>query len=139
MPKLTEQEDAEAAIQDMRDADIAATKAFDVDALAGLWTEDVVAISPGREPVVGKAANLAALRKFKAQSRGITAVEYTQDWRDLQIAGDHAFEWGQFSSVARVANGSLVTECHNVLRVLRREEGRWKIARTAWNASAPRN
>ena len=75
MPKLTEQDDAEAAIQDMRDADIAATKAFDVDALTGLWTEDVVAISPGREPVVGKAANLAALRKFKAQSRGITAVE----------------------------------------------------------------
>lgn len=122
-------------IRRLRAADVAATKSFDVDALAALWADDVVAMAPGREPVVGKAANLAVLRTMKKQAAGVSVIDYRQDWRELRIVNDHAFEWGMFSSVFRTADGTLVKQRQNVLRVLRREHDGWKVARTLWNAS----
>ena len=44
------------AIEELRQKDIAASKAFNVDRLVSLWTEDGILIPPGTDVVRGKAA-----------------------------------------------------------------------------------
>ena len=41
------------AIQRLREADVAASKAYDAEGLARLYTEDAVALGPGQPPVRG--------------------------------------------------------------------------------------
>lgn len=124
------------AISKLRQDDVKATMAFDIDALAALWSDDIVSLAPGRAPLIGKPANLENLRAMQARSRGIVALQYAQDWRGLQVHGDHAIEWGVFTSVFQLpGQAAPVTQRTNVLRVLRREAGGWKITHTIFNES----
>lgn len=123
-----------ARIEELHQRDIAATKAFDVEALVSRWTDDIVALPPGQAPIVGKAAGRADLERQQEQSRGFEIVEYEQNWEEVQVAGDYAFEWGIFKGAVRPPNGGDLIRYHfKVLRVLRREPDGWKVHRTIWN------
>jgi ketosteroid isomerase-like protein len=118
-------------IEELHRLDLAATVPGDTAALAALWTEGAVRINPGGRVDVGKAAIRAADERQQARSPRGAVLSYTPEIKDLQIAGDWAFEWGEFGASFRESPESPVQAVRGkVLRVLQRQpDGAWKFAR----------
>ncbi len=109
--------------------------AYDINALANLWDEEMVSLPPGQPALIGRAANLDFLKQGQQAMANVEILGYTQDWREVRQVGEFAFEWGIIRSRTRAGLDTRETE-HNfkVMRVLKRQpEGSWKIYRTIWN------
>ena len=118
------------AINALSQKDIAACMKNDVDTLCSLWTDDGVLLMPGAPPLVGKKAICAMLQEQKAQSGGSMTTDYTEDWEEVRILGNYAWQWGKMSQTERLASGKMETMRVNAIRILRREpDGSWKVAR----------
>jgi uncharacterized protein (TIGR02246 family) len=124
----------EQQIRDLVSTWMQATQAGDVDTVLGLMTDDVVFLVPGRPPM-DKAGFAAAAH---AQAAGeAPSFEGRSDIQEIQLAGDWAFMWTRLSVVATPPGGAPPVErAGHTLTVLRREAGRWKLARDA-NLLAP--
>ena len=123
------------AIERLHQRDEEASKKWDVDTLASLWTDDIVALLPDRKPLIGKDANRDFLLSAKQESQGSEVVEYKFDFKEVNIAGDWACEWGTLSVAEKpVGENEPVRSNINLMRILRRgPDGSWKIARTIFN------
>ena len=127
-----------AGIEKLHRQDVAATLSGDPAALAELWTEDVVVLQQGEEPVIGKQAARAAAERRKAAHPGLRVVSYVPEIKDVTITTDGwAFEWGYFTaSYVESAGGEEKRIRAKVLRVLKKQaDGSWKGARGMWNTS----
>src|SRR5215471_3429741 len=130
-PLEPEQQDID-AIHDLERRDIQASKVNDVDALVSLWTEDGVLLQPGSTPVVGRNAIRTLLEQQKQQSTGTVTTEYEENWRELRILGDYAFEWGEMWVTIKFSSGKLAHQQANAIRILHRDSDHvWKVARVA--------
>ena len=134
-PQGSRAADDKAAIGRLQERAIAANVAFDVTALVALWAEDGVLLAPQHEPIIGK----SQLRGFyEAQHEAQANAEvlaYEEQWQEVRMVGDYAFQWGQVRSRTRSgqtkAENSVVL---NAMRVLKREaDGGWVIARAVYN------
>src|SRR4051812_11964157 len=94
-------EDDKKAIQELHDRDIKASMEFDVEALADIWTQDIVSMPPGQPPVVGKEANRALLLKSQAEMAKMEILGYNEEWQEVQLLGENAVEWGTISGRLR--------------------------------------
>ncbi len=125
----------QAAIRQLQERDIAASMAFDVDALLALWTEDGVLLAPGHGPIAGS----AQLREFYEKQRDALSnteiLSYEEQWQEVRILGDHAYQWGQIHSRRRAGQSKVESSVVvNALRILKREDdGNWKVARAIYN------
>lgn len=123
-----------AGIEKLHQDDIVATLARDVDALTALFDVDAVLLQPGTPPIIGKAAFHDFMQQVLAKSPSVKVVKYVPDIRDIQIAGDLAYEWGYFDAAQK---GSDREAPHTVraklLRVMKRQaDGSWKFTRVMW-------
>ncbi|MBI2956315.1 MAG: DUF4440 domain-containing protein [Acidobacteria bacterium] len=127
------------AIEELHQRDVAATWAFDVEALVSLWTDDIVALPPGGAPVIGKEANRALLEAARAQSADFEPIDYNQKWEEVRVVGDFAYEWGLFKTAVRSrTTGQVIRQRYKVVRVLQRQpDGSWLVHRTIWNDAPP--
>ena len=89
------------AINALHDKDIQASMALDEPALESLWTDDIVTIHPGGPPVVGKAANVARLKESIEQMRSLDVLAYNEEFQEIRIDGDVAYEWGTITGRTR--------------------------------------
>lgn len=110
------------AIERLHQRDVKATLSGKAEDLAMLWDADAVRIGPGRPAEVGKDVIYANDKRDEAPT-----LCYKSEIKDLQIAGDWAFEWGYFSykdsAKSKLQRGK-------VLRVMRRQpDNSWKFAR----------
>ena len=124
-----------AGIEKLHGQDVAATLSGDPAALAELWTDDVVVLQQGEEPVLGKQAARAAAERRKAAQPGFRVVSYVPEIKDVTITTDGwAFEWGYFTaSYVESAGGEEKRIRARVLRVLKKQaDGSWKGARGMW-------
>ena len=125
----------QAGIRKLQERDIAASTAFDVDALLALWTEDGVLLAPGQAPISGK----NSLRAFYDKSRDALAnteiLGYEEQWLEVRIMGDYAYQWGQIRSRHRSGQSKQETsDVVNAMRILKRgEDGSWRVARAIYN------
>ncbi len=125
----------QAGIRKLQERDIAASTAFDVDALLALWTDDGVLLAPGQAPISGK----DSLRAFYDKSRDALAnaevLSYEEQWQEVRIIGDYAYQWGQIRSRRRTGQSKQETsDVVNVMRILKRsEDGSWRVARAIYN------
>jgi uncharacterized protein (TIGR02246 family) len=125
----------QAGIRKLQERDIAASTAFDVDALLALWTEDGVLLAPGQAPISGK----DNLRTFYERNRDAVAnteiLAYEEQWQEVRIMGDYAYQWGQIRSRRRTGQSKQETsDVVNAMRVLKRgEDGSWRVARAIYN------
>ena len=108
--------------------DIAATLADRADELVKLWDPEAVRIQPGGPVEVGRATIYADDKRAEEKTGPGKTVCYRSEIKNIEIAGDWAFEWGYFSY--KEAGG---TPMHGkVLRVMHRQlDGGWKFARVA--------
>jgi uncharacterized protein (TIGR02246 family) len=119
----------EQAIRQLVAAWMDATRAGDVDRVLGLMSEDVVFLVPGR-PVMRK-ADFAAAAKAPAGQPAPT-IEGTSDIQEIKVLGEWAFMWTKLKVVAAPPDGSAsVTRAGYTLSILKKEHGKWMLARDA--------
>jgi ketosteroid isomerase-like protein len=120
-----------AGIERLHQEDIEATLSDKADQLEKLWDSEAVRLQAGSQAEVGRATIYANDKRWEADaSRGRT-LSYKPEFKDLQIAGDWAFEWGYFTaSYKEAATGKTVTLHGKHMRILKRQQdGSWKFAR----------
>jgi uncharacterized protein (TIGR02246 family) len=133
------QSKAEAEAQDQADVkaldklsqkDIAACMSNDAETLCSLWTDDGVLVLPGAAPLVGKKTICEMLQKQMVRTVGRETTGYTEDWEEVRVIGDYAWQWGKMSQTDTDASGKQRTMLVNAIRILHREpDGSWKVAR----------
>ena len=118
----------ERQIRDLVETWMEATKAGDTARVVDLMTDDVVFLGTGRPPMIGKAAFAAAARPQQQQ-----AVEFhgESEIREVSIHGDIAFIWTRLTVVASSPQAKSVKRDGHTLSILRKEHGRWRLARDA--------
>jgi ketosteroid isomerase-like protein len=123
-----------ADIEKLHKDDIAATIARDVDALTALWDDDAVLLQPGIPPIVGKAAFFDFVKHALAKSPTVKVVKYVPDIRDIQVAGNVAYEWGYFDTAQKSSEQQAPESLRaKLFRVMRRQpDGSWKFTRVMW-------
>lgn len=123
------QADDLAAIIALERRDAEAAKINDVETLVSLWTDDGVLLQPRSEPVVGIAAIRQLLEQEKQRSANVVTLEYEENWKERHISGPDAYEWGEMNVTLRLPDGKQASQAVYAIRVLRRVNGKWKVAR----------
>lgn len=124
----------EQAIRQLITTWMEASKAGDVDTVLSLMTEDVVFLVPGR-PVMRK-ADFAAAATAQA-SPNAPKFDGTSEVQEIQVLGDWAFAWTKLTVVVTPPDGApAMTRAGHTLSILRKEDGKWRLARDA-NLLAP--
>ena len=113
---------------------MAATQSGDVQRVLSLMADDVVFLVPGH-PIMRKADFAAAA---KAQAAGAAPkFEGTSEIQEIKVLGDWAFMWTRLKVVATAPGGGpSTTRAGHTLSVLKKENGKWLLARDA-NLLAP--
>jgi uncharacterized protein (TIGR02246 family) len=106
---------------------MAATRAGDLDTVLSLMAEDVVFLRAGHPPMIGKAAFAAAA----AAQPGAPRFDGTSEIQEINVVGDWAFMWAKLTVAVTPPTGAPMKLAGPVLSVLRREGGRWVLARDA--------
>jgi len=132
-------EEDQKAIADLQRRDIEANMALDTEKLLALRTDDVVYLVPGRAPLVGQDAVRKYLGEISGQLANWDMLAYEENWQEVQVVGDFAFEWGTVNIRAMQEGEKRESAAlRNVMQVLRRQpDGDWKISRAVWNIQSP--
>lgn len=108
---------------------MSATKAGDVEKVLSLMADDAVLLVPGKPPM-GKGDFAAAAR---AQS-GADGPKFdgSSEIQELKILGDWAFMWQELTVVTTPPNGAPpITRAGHTLTILKKQNGKWMLARDA--------
>lgn len=118
--------DDERAICDLVEAWMAASRAGDTAAVLDMVTDDVVFTVPGQPPF-GKAA-FADMASAMAGVR----MEGTSEIVELELLGDGwAFIRNRIAVTLHPPQGAPVKHAGYTLTLLRKDDGRWRLARDA--------
>jgi uncharacterized protein (TIGR02246 family) len=110
---------------------IDATKTGDTDTVLGLMADDVVFLVTGQPPMIGKTAFAAAMQAQSGQG-GRPQFEGTSEIQEVQVLGDWAYMWTKLKVVFTPPGGaSPITRAGNTLTILKKQEGKWVLARDA--------
>lgn len=124
-----------AAIQQLRERDIEASKAGDFKTLESLFTDDSVVMPPGTDFIRGRAERDRTMAEIRDTMSPYEVLEYREDFEELRIYGDDAVEWGTISGKVREKRtGKVSVSAYKVMRILRKQPGGdWKISRSMYN------
>ena len=124
-------DEAMRGIEALRRRDEAASKAYDVKALAELWTLDAVALPPGG-PVKRGPDLRRDLEKMAQAARDTEVLDYREVFEETLVFGDTAVEWGHIEGSERErSSGKVTTSRFHVMRILKRlEDGNWRVHRS---------
>jgi uncharacterized protein (TIGR02246 family) len=121
-------------IEKLHQADVAATLARDVETLTALWDADAVLLQPGQPAIAGKSAFREFIKQSFAKSPSGKVLKYVPDIRDVQVAGDVAYEWGYFDSTFRPSDQEQTVSFRaKFVRVLKQQpDGNRRFTRVIW-------
>ena len=108
---------------------MSATKAGDLATVLSLMTDDVVFLVAGQQPF-GK-QQFAAAMKPPATGVPMPLIDGRSEVQEIRISGDHAYMWAQLRVEVTPAGGVTVKRSGHTLSVLRKEDGRGRLARDA--------
>lgn len=130
---MSDKEDLE-AIHRLHEKDMAASKQGDYATLRSIMSDDAVVLPPGGKTIRGKDVLDANFSKMKESMQSIDVLDYVLDFEEVQIMGDYAFEWGTIRGSMKTKNSNdAMHSRYKVMRLLRKENGEWKVFRTMWN------
>jgi uncharacterized protein (TIGR02246 family) len=110
-----------------------ATKAGDVEKVLSLMADDVVFLVAG-QPVMRKADFAAAARALSGT--GAPQFDGSSEIQEIKILGDWAFMWTKLTVVTTLPGGTQSVRAGHTLTILKKQGGRWVVARDA-NMLAP--
>ena len=120
-----------AAIEKLRQQDIAATVARDPVALTDFWTDDAIRLGVGAPPEIGK-PTIRASNERQTANKGVKVLSYVPETKDFTfLDGGWAVEWRTYTASyvdspggeAKHARGTLL----GVFKKL--PDGSWKVFR----------
>ena len=120
-----------AAIEKLRQQDIAATLSRDPVALTDLWTDDAIRLGVGAPADIGKQA-IRASNERHAADKVFKVLSYVPETRDVTfLDGGWAVEWRQFTASYVDSPGGEAKQIRGtVLAVLKKlPDGSWKCFR----------
>ena len=117
----------EREIRNLVDTWMTATKAGDTKTVLGLMTDDVVFLVAGQEPF-GKSAFAEA---SKAQSAVPIEFDGESQILEVKVLGDWAYALTRLRVTATQLGKKSVARSGHTLTVLRKDAGKWRIARDA--------
>jgi len=104
----------------------------DIATLSSLTDEDHIMITPGRPPLIGKAANDAA------NGRAFQQVKIDETWTPVEtvVSGDLAYQRGTYTVAATPkAGGNTTKTSGHFLRIYRRQpNGEWRMTHDTFNS-----
>jgi ketosteroid isomerase-like protein len=104
----------------------------DIATLSGLTDEGHIMITPGRPPLIGKAANDAA------NGRAFQTVNIVETWTPVEtvVSGDLAYQRGTYTVAATPkAGGNTTKTAGNFLRIYQRQpNGEWRMTHDTFNS-----
>jgi uncharacterized protein (TIGR02246 family) len=103
-----------------------ATEAGDFEALAPLMADDMVFLTPGRQPF-GKREFLEGSRT----SAGKVKVSIQADVQELFVSGDLAYCWLRVVATVIPPEGEPFSHSGHTIGIYRRQGGRWLLSRDA--------
>jgi uncharacterized protein (TIGR02246 family) len=106
-----------------------ATRQGDVATVLDLVTDDVVFLNAGGPPMIGRTAFAAAMRAFAGPHA--PRVDATSEIREIHVAGDCAWLWSDLRVRVTPPDGTTTLRTGPALTILRKDAGRWRIARDA--------
>ena len=124
------------AINKLHQREMDASRKWDIDTLASLWSDDVVMLPAGEPALIGRDANRASVTRLRDQSGSAQISDYILSFNEVKVTGDWAFEWGTYSgTLAPEGGGESLRATGKVIRVLKKDaDGSWKIARAMYNS-----
>ena len=133
-PSQAASEQAQEGIAALQKNEIMAIMGLNVDRLLDLWTADAVLILPRHEPIVGKTALRQSFQEKKDRYGNYEMLAYDEQWNEVMVVGDYAYQWGTVSYRMKPAAGSEFGGTVQAMRILKHEEdGGWRVARAIWN------
>jgi uncharacterized protein (TIGR02246 family) len=114
---------------------MAASKLGDTQTVLNLMADDVVFLVAGQPPMIGKAAFAAAAKPQPGQAA--PQFDGKSEIQEIKVDGKWAFMWTKLTVVVTPPGaGKPMTRTGHTLSVLRKEHGKWVLARDA-NLLAP--
>ena len=134
-PANTAASPSEASAHLVHEAYVAAINSNNLDTLLGVLTDDVVFLSAGEPPMVGKAAVKPWLTAYLAAYK----THWDKPVDEFIVNGEWAYErYSWKSSDTPVAGGDAVTDTGWGLVVYHHDaDGTWRVARDAWGPDHP--
>jgi uncharacterized protein (TIGR02246 family) len=119
-----------AAIEKLRQQDVAATLSRDAVALTDLWTDDAIRLGPGQPAEVGRQTIKESNERWAARP-GLKVLTFIPETKDLTIWDGWAVEWGYFTASYVESPGGEPKQLRGArLWVLKKlPDGRWKCFR----------
>ena len=117
----------ESQIRELIDTWMSATKAGDIETVLSLMTDDVVFIVAGAPPF-GKKEFKASSDKHASKS---LEFEGHTEILELKVLGDHAYVINKLSVTMNEPGKDRMTRSGHTLTILRKENGKWLLARDA--------
>lgn len=116
----------EAAIRQVVETWMTASRKGDLKTVLGLMTDDVIFMTPGKEPF-GKEAFAAA-----SKGTGKTKIDGVSEIVELKLLGDWAYIRNRIEMTATPPGGEPMQRSGYTLTLLKKEaDGRWRLARDA--------
>ena len=116
---------------------IEATRRGDTQSILDLMAEDVVFLLPGRPPMIGRAAFENSLKVQSTSPASRPQFDAFSEIQEIQVLGDWAFMWTKLKiTVTPPGNAPSLTRAGHTLSILKKQNGKWLLARDA-NMLAP--
>lgn len=124
-----------AAVNALREREVAAAEAGNVAALLDLRTDDFVAMPPDQPPARGR----EAVEEFLNGMFGHVELEETVVSEAVGVADDWAYDRGTFSGTVRPKSGgeSMAIDGKYLWILERQVDGSWRYAVQMWSNNAP--
>ena len=123
------------AIEELHRQDVAATKEGDYETLMSLMDEQCILFPPDSEPEDGRVYLSRALASSDSTELQPEILELVQDWEEVRLLGEFAYEQGIVRYAVRDASGDILRETQRLMRLLRRQpDGGWRVLRAMWHA-----
>jgi ketosteroid isomerase-like protein len=116
---------------------IAAHLRMDNATVKSFWSADGVSLLPEMAPLVGKEVIGKFFDEAVKPLAGYHMEKMQIDFREIQVMGDWAYEWGLEHQLLQPPDGRPVIEGRgNILLILHKNaQGEWKIKQEMWNAA----
>lgn len=121
-----------AAIEKLRQQDIAATVARDPVALTDFWTDDAIRLGVGAPPEIGK-QTIRASNERQTANKNFKVLSYVPETKDFTfLDGGWAVEWRSYTAAYVESPGGEAKHARGtVLAVFKKlPDGSWKIFRS---------
>ena len=136
MPALPSEENDLRAIEAVNQRDVQGALASDPEMMMSQWTDDFVLLQPVGPILRGRSTIAEA---FRGVADSVEILEYVLDIQEVEILGDHAFQWGTYRYAMRPrSGGEAIRTGGKLMRILQRQpDGSWKIHRTMSTVDPP--